>query len=284
MIRVKKINSEVVKPVRFLDEEKDKRPVKGRDIFPEIYGNIFFCARKKSGKTCAIYHIIDKCSTRETKVIAFVSTLHRDPTWRAIRKMCEKRGIEFTGFTSIKDESSKEDILQNIVDALTTQTGKGKDGESEEEEEEEAPPPILLMGDRQVGGKAKKPKKPKEKAPKIIFVIDDLSGEISTPSVAHLLKMHRHIKCKVLLSSQYWNDITLQGRKQIDYVLLFRGLAQSTNKMEEIYKNCDLSIPFNLFLDLYKYCTKDPYNFMYIDTNSSLFRKNFTHQIELDED
>ena len=281
MIRVKKINSEVVKPVSFQDEKVDNRPIRGRDIFPEIYANIFFCARKKSGKTCSIAHIIDKCSTKETKVIAFVSTLHRDPTWRAIKKNCEKRGVEFTGFTSMKDDKSGEDILDNIIMSLRSQSGEGDDSD---EEEEEAPPPIILMGDKQVGGKAKKPKKPKERAPKIIFIFDDLSGELSNRSLTGLLKMNRHLKCKVLLSSQYWNDIPLHARKQIDYVLLFRGLAQSLNKMEEIYKNCDLAIPFELFVDLYKYCTAEKFNFMYIDTVNSEFRKNFTHRIDLGED
>ena len=81
MIRIKRINNEDVAPVNFVDVVNDPRPIRGGDIFPEIYSNIFFCARKKSGKTCAIAHIIDKCSTTETRVIAFVSTLQRDPTY-----------------------------------------------------------------------------------------------------------------------------------------------------------------------------------------------------------
>ena len=67
MIRIKRINKEDVKPVRFHDEVDDPRPIKGRDIFPEIYANIFFCARKKSGKSCAIFHTIQHCATRKTR-------------------------------------------------------------------------------------------------------------------------------------------------------------------------------------------------------------------------
>ena len=80
--------------------------------------------------------------------------------------------------------------------------------------------------------KQKKPRKPKFKAPQIIFVFDDLSGELKTPSLIQLLKMNRHFLCKVIISSQYWNDIALEGRKQIDYVLLFKGLGQSIRQTE----------------------------------------------------
>jgi hypothetical protein len=243
MITVKRINKEDVQPVTFVDEKHDSRPIKGRDIFPEIYSNVFFCARKKSGKSCAISHIVEKCSTTETRVIAFVSTLHRDPTWRAIEQMCQKKNIEFTGYTSIRDPSSKEDILDTIVKTLEETTGEEK-----EEEPRQRGRCILTDCDELEDAK---PKKPKELAPRIIFIFDDLSGELQYPSVTKLLKKNRHLKCKVLLSSQYWNDISLQGRKQIDYLLMFRGLSQSVDKLNEIYKNCDLSVPFDVFRSVY---------------------------------
>ena len=41
MIRVKRINDEDVKPVTFIDVVEDKRPIRGADVFPEIYANIF---------------------------------------------------------------------------------------------------------------------------------------------------------------------------------------------------------------------------------------------------
>lgn len=277
MIGLKRINKEDVKPVKFIDEVDDPRPVRGRDLFPEVYANIFFCARKKSGKSCAIAHIIDKCSTIETRVIAFVSTLRRDPTWRTIEAMCQEKRIDFTGYTSIKDEATKEDILGTIVRTLEETTGEDK----EKEENSTQLPRHCIARINEDMVLEKKPKKPKEKAPKIIFVFDDLSGELQSPSVTQLLKKNRHFKCKVLMSSQYWNDIPLQGRKQIDYVLLYRGLSQSLSKLEDIYKNLDLSIPFELFVELYRFCTAKRFNFMYIDVVNSQFRKNFSHAIQL---
>jgi len=278
-LSIKRINNEDVKPVKFVEEDKDKRPVAGASLFPEIYSNIFFCARKKSGKTCAIAHIIDKCATKETRIIAFVATLHRDKTWRAIEALCQKKGIDFTGYTSIKDTTTGEDILGSIVNVLKEEVEARGSGEDAEASEPQAVVDCLTM-DTDPDPKQKKPRKPKFKAPQIIFVFDDLSGELKTPSLVQLLKMNRHFLCKVLISSQYWNDIALEGRKQIDYVLLFKGLGQSIAKLKEIYDNCDPPVSFEVFLDIYRFCTAEQFNFMYI-TRSGEFRKNFTFQINL---
>ncbi len=274
MISVTRINKEDVTPVHFIDVKEDKRSVRGHDIFPEIYANIFFCARKKSGKSCAIAHIIDKCSTTETRIVAFVSTLHRDPKWRAIEDMCKKKKIDFTGYTSIKDDGSKEDILDSIVKALEETSG-------EEKECDETPKRSCILTNSDPDPRAKKPKKPKERAPRIIFIFDDLSGELQNPSLTQLLKKNRHFKCKVLISSQYWNDVSLQGRKQIDYVLLYKGLAQSLDKLTDIYKNCDVSVPYDTFVALYRYATAQKYHFLYLDVVNSEFRRDFSHKLDV---
>ena len=290
MIKIERINKEDVQAVEFVDEKKDHREVLGKDLFSEQYANIFFCARKKSGKSCAIAHIIDKCANSETRIIAFVSTLNRDPTWRAIEKSCAKRNIPFTGYTSLKDELTKTDILADIVMTLEESTG-------EEKAEEPKPRCMALLNvldDPRTNSKKKK--KEKYKAPKLIFIFDDLSGELLSPSVTQLLKKNRHFKCKTLISSQYFNDLSLPARKQLDYVLLYRGLAQSIDKMRDIYRNLDLSVPFETFVQVYRYCTAKPkkkegqdakewarknYSFMYIDVVNSEFRKNFSHRIVL---
>ena len=285
---IKRINNEDVKPVKFVEEDKDKRPIAGASLFPEIYSNIFFCARKKSGKTCAIAHIIDKCATKETRIIAFVSTLHRDPTWRAIEHLCDKKGIDFTGYTSIRDDASKEDILGTIVRTLEEEVEESNlDGEDKSEPQAIDDLPTMGHDDdtttTMTGGskRQKKPKKPKFKAPQIIFIFDNLSGELNTPSLVQLFKKNRHFKCKVIVSSQYWNDIPLQGRRQMDYVLLFKGLSQSPGKLKEIYDNCDLPVPFEVFTGIYKFCTAERFNFMYLNVPQGELRKNFTYRIDL---
>ncbi len=285
-ISVTRINKEDVQPVAFINDVVDKRPVKGRDIFPEIYANIFLCARKKSGKSCVIYHTIKNCATTETRVIAFVSSLKRDKTWPAIEELCNQMKVRFTSFTSIYDAETKEDILDSIVKELES-TSELEEAVEEEEESEHRPASSLIMQydeDPYTEEKKKKKKRPKEKAPKIIFVFDDLSTEIKAPSLTALMKKNRHFKSKIIIASQYWNDMDLQARKQIDYVLLFQGLSKSLTKLSDIYKNCDLSIPFELFVNLYRFCTAERFHFMWIDVINSAFRKDFSHKIVIPED
>ena len=56
------------------------------------------------------------------------------------------------------------------------------------------------------------------------------------------------------------------------------------DKLEEIYKNIDLAVPFEIFVAIYRLCTAEKFNFMWIDVVNSEFRKNFSHRIQLKED
>ncbi len=45
-------------------------------------------------------------------------------------------------------------------------------------------------------------------------------------SVSCLLKQNRYFKSKVILSSQYPNDLDIPVHKQIDYWLIFKGHSE----------------------------------------------------------
>lgn len=45
--------------------------------------------------------------------------------------------------------------------------------------------------------------------------------------------------------------------------------------MEALHKDCDTGIIFETFYKIYKKATKRPYSFMFIDTRSDEFRRNF---------
>ena len=89
---ITKINNFVVQPVPLLGGA-DNRPIKGSALFSEIYANIFAVARKNSGKSSVIYNIIKHCSERDTKVLAFCSTIHKDNAWLQIANLCNKKNI-----------------------------------------------------------------------------------------------------------------------------------------------------------------------------------------------
>ena len=268
-IKIKQINNEVVKPVPLI-KPKDTRPVLGANLFSEIFANIFCVARKQSGKTSVIYNIIKKCANKNTTIIAFVSTLHKDNNWKTIKLFCELNNIAFVGHTSLFD--GKTNILQELIDELE----EANDPDVIDEPKEKNPIIIADLDDEEED----KPRKSKYQSPEYIFILDDLSDELKNPVVATLLKKNRHFLSKVIISSQYLNDLYPQSHKQIDYVLVFKG--QPRKKLDEIYRNADIAVDCETFYKLYDYATKDKYNFLYIDRGNSEFRQNFNRKFELD--
>lgn len=272
-IKEKKINGVVVKSVPILHKE-DKRPIKGFDLFPEIYANVFLCAKKKSGKTSSIYTILKECAGKDTKVIAFVSTLNKDANWKTIRAWCDLNKIEFEGHTSLKEDGI--DQLDLLVDELQEEIHDEEDVNISSRTKN-----ILKFDSDSDDEETKRKKKKKEKyiAPEYIIILDDLSNELKSKSLVTLLKKNRHFKAKIIVSSQYLNDLLPEARKQMDYFLCFRG--QSKKKLEEIHRDADVNLEVEDFIDLYEYATSKLYSFLYIDTNNSEFRRNFNTLLDV---
>jgi len=271
-IFTKKINNEVVKAVPLISVV-DTRPVLGQALFPEIYANIFLCAKKKSGKSSVIYNIIKRCANKHTIVMAFCSTLHKDETYKTLMKYCELNKIAFVGHTSLKSEEDGHDLLSELIDELQNDEDK--------EDEKESKQSIIICDDSDDEDNRKAIKKAKYRSPEYIFILDDLSTELKSTSVAAFLKKNRHFKSKIIISSQYLNDLAPQSRKQIDYFLIFKGQPQG--KLDEIYRDADISVDKETFYKLYKNATLEKYSFLYIDTNTNNYRQNFNIEYSIDE-
>ena len=272
MIRCQRINNAVVQPVPVEQITADEqKPIRGVELFSEIYCNSFILAKKKSGKSTLMYKIIKETCHPRTKVFAFVSTINKDRIWTSIKKYCESKEIEFNGHTSIIDDDG-QNILQNLI------TGLQKEEAVEEEKPKKKVRKIILCDDDEDEEKPRK-KKYKFRVPEYIFILDDLSTELSNPSVTALLKKNRHFKSKVIVSNQYWNDLAKSSRKNLDYMILFG--AQPKDKLQEIHKELDLSTTFDEFYRFYKFATEKQYNFLYIDIVNEIYRRNFDIKLNL---
>lgn len=275
----KRINHEDVTAVPQL-MKPDIRPIKGSILFGELYANIFLCARKKSGKTSAIFKIIKECVGKNTTILAFVSTLNKDSNWLTIQKYCEVKKIPFIGQTSIMDSGV------NLLDEFVQQQQR-KDTEPIDEKKKETKKPHLLFNDSEsdsdsesdaYAGKAEsKQKKSKFRAPEYLIIFDDLSHELKNPALVSLLKKNRHLKSKIIVSSQYLNDLDPQSRKQCDYYLVFKG--QPLKKLDEIYRDADIAVTPDQFYEIYHSATESDYSFLYIDRFNDKFRRNFSHEL-----
>ena len=131
MISLKQINNQRVKPIP-IPSDLDKRPIKGYDICPEIYSNIFLTAKKKSGKTSALFKIMKECCEKKTVIVVFCSTIYKDENWIEIRKYFERKGNDIRCCTSLYEDG--EDQLQKLIDELSTEAEEKEEKELEPEE------------------------------------------------------------------------------------------------------------------------------------------------------
>lgn len=268
MIKFVKINDVVVKPMKTPDD-LDKRPPRGQKMFDIAYSNIYACSKKKTGKSSVVAEIVSKCAGPTTQVHIFCSTVHIDPTYRALVEYLEDKGIACYESTSIKDDEGFD-----LVDDILKEDEAFMDPETKEAKPETN---ILNLDEKP----KKKKKKSKFKELRRIFVFDDLANEIrDSKSLKKLLKTNRHYFYKTIIASQYVNDLPPQSINQLDYVLLFK--CHNDDKLTEIHKKLDLSIPLPTFLHIYKMCTHDKtkFNFLWMDRFDN-FRKDFNQKIVL---
>lgn len=290
-IVLKKINKEVIKPIK-IDLPEDNRPILGESLFSEIFANIALIAKKKSGKTTALNHILKRCAGKDTTVIFFCSTIYKDKNYVGIRKMLEKKGIDYEVHTSLKEDG--EDQLDLLISELTEEAKQREEEQKNAGQKDDEPKYTnndILNELSKEGGfhhylnkmdeqEEKKPRKSKYRMPEYIIVLDDLSNQLKSTSLETLLKKNRHFFSKVIMSTQYIHDLAPESLKQLDYWLIYRG--QPKDKLQKIYKDADLSIDFDLFEALYKDSTNDKFGFLYIDTNNMEFRKGFNRLYMID--
>jgi len=283
-IKLVKINNATVNQLPNYESKEDRRPILGADLFPELYSNIFLCAKKKSGKTTVIYNIIKKCANKNTKVVAFVSTIDKDKSWLTIREFCERNEIQFMGHSSTYD-SEGNNILQDMINQLAMKAEEERLAIEKAKMDKNMPAQLVAFfaeaDDCKEDEEEKKKKLPKYQSPEYLFIFDDLSDELrKNKAVSSFAKKHRHYKSKCIYSSQYAKDLDPQTLKQMDYIILFKG--ENDEKLKHLYENADLSITLPEFMDLYhKAVNSKPYAFLYIDRVNNSFRICFDQSIKL---
>lgn len=276
-MKEEKINNISVKPVVVHDNNESEK-IKGYKILPFPFFNLFICSKKKSGKTSLISTIVKKVTDKRTTIWLFCSTSKIDKSWLAIIEYLENKGNKVNSFDSIFD--GKVNLLNKILDEM---------GEPEVIEKKDKKAPVNLNEikrsydifgkDRDEDGKEKKEYVPKKKAPKHLFIFDDLSPELK--HIDRLLKVHRHFESSVIISSQYIHDLSISSRLQIDVFCTFRGFSEE--KFEMIHKSLDLSIPFPTLWSVYKYITEEPFQFIYVNVRTEEVRKNLNSIVKYDD-
>jgi len=273
MIKEQSLNNVIVKPLVSI-QNTDIKKIKGGQLFSNPYNCSFLCAKRKSGKTSVLAHILQKTSDKKTTFWVFCPTNKVDESWITLIKLLEDRGNTVNVFDSMVE--GKVNLLDEIVADLSN-----PEGAVEEKKDEPAVKGVKIKFGDEVSERKKQEYKPKKLAPLHIFVFDDISNELKNPALVALCKKSRHFKASVYISSQFVHDLQPQTIKQLDYFLCFRSFSR--DKLEHIHRLLDLTIDLEKFYDIYDYCFKDDnYTFMYIDVRNQLYRKNFNKAIILE--
>lgn len=271
MIKEETLNNIIVRPLVSINNN-DESKVKGGKLFSNPYNCTFICAKRKSGKTSTLAHILQKTSDKKTVFWIFCPTTKVDTSWISLIKILEEKGNVVHVFDSIMD--GKINLLNEIINDLSNPEPI--------EKKTDKPAPLIIKIKTEEDVKQKKEYKPKKLAPKHIFVFDDISNELKNVSVSTLLKKSRHFQSAVYVSSQYANDLQPMSIKQLDYFLCFKSFSR--DKLEHIHRLLDLSIDLNQFYNIYDFCFENSkgYDFLYIDVRNQLYRKNFNKAIVMD--
>ena len=113
-IITKKINNENIKIIPV--PKTNPNEIKGYNVIPSLYCNIYICGPKGTGKTNIIFKIIDSCINSETKVIVFCSTHDNDAAWIYIKKYFEKHQIQAIFYSSLfENEVDQLEILLEFM-------------------------------------------------------------------------------------------------------------------------------------------------------------------------
>ncbi len=279
---VKQVNDIILKPVinnKLLNDEKN---IYGGKFFKNPWSNTFICAKKNSGKTNIIYHIIKNCAHKNTRVILICGTVNIDPTYKKMCDMMDRKKIRYDTFTSFVDDETGENVLSSLLEELKNPEEPEEKSDEEEEHEVKVIKKGIDYGDTRIVKKKKKKlkkKKPELLYSKIILVIDDI-GSARLPVLSNLMKQNRHHHMRILVSSQHIFDLPPSALKQLDYCLVFKSLNQE--KIERLKQDLDIgNLTTDEFFMLYKELTEEKYSFMYIDVRNETYRQNFNIQIEI---
>ena len=259
---LKKINNEVVKPIRVYKPKPDE--IKGYSVIPKLYTNIFICGMTGSGKSNVIFKIITSClgvarCGMKTNVVIVSSQLYNDENYQHIIDWMCKKGYNVETYTDSNGGLLWRELMERW---------RGCNGGNGCDDEKLSYISCDEPFDNDVVKRYKGPY-----APENMLIIDDLSTELWNRDLAKLLKENRHMKNKTIISTQYFNDLIPEGRTQIDFLILMPLLSEK--KLEEAWKNMSLPCEWEEFVRMYRVATmsdkegEKSHNFLYCSRDRS---------------
>lgn len=290
----------------------DELPVKGAELIDQQYGNIFCAAVTKSGKTVTISHVVRNTIDKRTRVVIFAHTAHIDKTYIHLINWLKKHKIDHKVYTSLVDSKTKQNHLQNELDAIEARLRKPEDEDNSDSDGEvntsvapqgkvvsssiyrlwtnEEIKMALALAEKakrdSVAEKVKesipKEKKAKDIVPENVFILDDLSKQqLRSPAIINLLKEARHFKLRVFVSSQGILHIQPDSMQNLYEIWMWRGFSR-----KQIYQLADrisTSLSPDQLYHVYKQITSKKYQFMNMNLVNDTIRPSFGDFVDMEK-
>lgn len=242
-----------------LKTKQDKKINLHQNMFYDYYPNILISARKNSGKSNLIYNIIKNIVVpkRLNKIFFFCKTFENDMTYQAMAEKLDKYNIEYEVFDDIKCIDENTGKLKNILNDVMNEMKQGVQNDKE------------------------RFKKTKYSYPLYIIVFDDFSDCLREKKIIeNYIKRNRHYRAISVISQHQFKDVAPGIRSNINYLILFKNVP--LKDLETIYDTYFNNISFERFLEIYNDAVKEPFNFLYINTNDTNdIRKNFNFKYNI---
>lgn len=256
---------------------------KGSNILDRRFFVFGILGKRRSGKSTLVYNLIEKFATKNTIVLFFVHTFHKDENYKEMRDMLDKKGILYQHYDDIvdgvvefmeeqkNDKQNREDdvgeqkstysISNTIINNLITDMITGK----------------TQMEEDSMGTVASSKRKKKPEPLEYIIVFDDVSDSLRETAVKKLIKNSFHYRSKIILATQGHADFSPDIYANLDYLALYKNFNEYA--LEHIYNKIELTIDFERFKELYHRITDGSYDFLFIDRNNDSFRINLDKKI-----
>ena len=250
---------------------------------------MFSVAKKNSGKTTVISHLLKHCIDKRTTVCIFSSTVHIDKAWIAIQKMLKRKGISVFVFTSLVEDGVN--LLEQFLDGVSNENTNGVEEKKVEPESEK--PTKQLRGtrfchfpDTKTDGEQKEDVRKERRityssrVPKYWMILDDLDvASLRSPVIANMLKKNRHYQMRTSIVSQHVIHIKPDSYSQLDYLYLWAGFAE--DYVRKVWEHVNSHMDFQEFFQLYKGATQEKYSFLNIDIRNQSYRVKFGKHLKI---
>ena len=279
MDRTEKINNCTVK-IPKLEGLEQKKKWRGSNIFSARYFVLANLGKRRSGKTTLINTIVQNFATKNMILFFFVPTFYRDASYVPIREYLDEKGIVYQHYYSVKEDGV------NNVEVFMEQNAHNEDSKNENEKEgltsfeEEPIKPCLFDTEKK---SEKKERKKKQPPLEYMFFFDDMPDNYKDKQVCKLIKLSRHFKSKIILSTQSTVDLDRSIYQQCDYVALFRNFNE--DNLDKLYIRMEPWVDLEEFKRIYHRVTDSENrgirNFLLVDRNDDIFRINLNKKLIL---